>query len=78
MRVVKPGGIVSVADVLQDGDVKEQFYTETLGKSYQPVQEDFATEDLNKLFFEAGFMPGPTTPIIASTTKVQSWIKPST
>ena len=34
--------------------------------------------DLNELFFEAGFLPGPTTPIIASTTKVQSWVKPTT
>ena len=69
-RVTKPGGIVCLADVIQNGDVKDQEYLETLGQNYQPVQSDFVTEDLNKLFFDAGFMPGPTTPIIASATKV--------
>ena len=36
-RITKPGGIVVVADVLQNGDVKGQDFLETLGKEYQPV-----------------------------------------
>lgn len=37
----------------------------------------YQTEDLNDIFFEAGFKPGPTSPIIAASSKVMSWVKPT-
>ena len=43
----------------------------------EPYHNSFIAEDLNKIFFDAGFKPGPTTPIIASSSKVMSWVKPT-
>ena len=33
-------------------------------------------EDLNQIFFDAGFEPGPTTRIVAYSSKTMSWVKP--
>ena len=42
----------------------------------EPYYLTFIEEDLNEIFFEAGFKPGPTTKIVANSSKVLSWVKP--
>ena len=75
-RVLAPGGIVCFNDSIQDNeragklpDLFTEKYNEELYASYK-------AEDLNEMFFAAGFKPGPTSPIIAAQSKVMSWVKP--
>lgn len=77
-RVLKPGGIISFNDSIQEGDRKDRTSLGIFAEKYnEPYYVDFINDNLNSLFFDAGFKPGPTSPIIASSSKVMSWIKPS-
>ena len=42
----------------------------------EPYYLTFIEEDLNQIFFDAGFKPGPTTRIVANQSKAMSWVKP--
>lgn len=47
------------------------------GEEYNlPHFKSYLDTDLNQLFFDAGFKPGLTSPIIACQSKVLSWVKP--
>ena len=59
---------------LRGKSVEELDWTTLEGIKVKPV---YSEEDLNEMFFEAGFKPGPTTPIIARSSKIMSWIKPN-
>lgn len=39
-------------------------------KTNDVVEADFTREDLNEAFFDAGFKPGPTTPILANSMTI--------
>ena len=76
-RILKPGGIVCFCDSIQSNDRFDTPKLETFGHDFNvPHFESYLTEDLNQLFFAAGFKPGPTAPIIACSSKVLSWVKP--
>jgi len=79
-RVLKPGGIICFNDSIQLGDRPDRGglgKKGAFGDSYnEPYYNSFIEEDLNEIFFDAGFKPGPTTPIIAQSSKVMSWVKP--
>lgn len=79
-RVLKPGGIVCFNDSIQLGDRPDRAAlgkNGAFGDSYnEPYYNSFIEEDLNEIFFDAGFKPGPTTPIIAQSSKVMSWVMP--
>lgn len=79
-RVLKPGGIICFNDSIQNGDRddrKDLRQTFDFGERYnEPYYDSYIQEDLNQIFFDAGFKPGPTTPILANSSKAMSWIKP--
>ena len=77
-RVLKPGGIITFNDSIQIGDRDDRTNLGIFADRYnEPYYNSFIAEDLNKIFFDAGFKPGPTTPIIACSSKVMSWVKPT-
>ena len=77
-RVLKPGGIISFNDSIQEGDRADRTNLGIFADRYnEPYYKDFIVDDLNAIFFEAGFKPGPTSPIIAASSKVMSWVKPT-
>lgn len=77
-RVLKPGGIITFNDSIQVGDRDDRTNLGVFADRYnEPYYNSFIEEDLNEIFFEAGFKPGPTTPIIACSSKAMSWVKPT-
>lgn len=76
-RVLAPGGIVSFNDAVQKHDRAGQVLDLITEKYNEEMLASYQTEDLNQIFFDAGFKPGPTYPIIAASSKVMSWVKPT-
>ena len=77
-RVLKPGGIVCFSDSIQKYDRSGVPLLDHFGEEYNlPHFKSYLDTDLNQLFFDAGFMPGLTSPIIACQSKVLSWVKPT-
>lgn len=75
-RVLAPGGIVCFNDSVQMNDRADKV-PELLTERYnEEWYQSYQNEDLNEIFFAAGFKPGPTSPIIAAQSKVISWVKP--
>lgn len=75
-RVLAPGGIVCFNDAVQKQDRAGKVLDLITDKYNQEMFASYQTEDLNKIFFDVGFKPGPTSPIIAASGKVMSWVKP--
>lgn len=75
-RVLVPGGILSFNDAVQKHDRAGKVLDLITDRYNEELLASYQTEDLNQIFFEAGFKPGPTSPIIAASSKVMSWIKP--
>ena len=64
-------------DSIQSDDRKDRNNLGIFADRYnEPYYKDFIADDLNEIFFEAGFKPGPTSPIIACSSKAMSWVKP--
>lgn len=75
-RVLQPGGIIAFNDAVQPHDSASQG-PDILRKRYnEDFLASYEADDLNEIFFAAGFKPGPTSPIIAAQSKVMSWVKP--
>jgi len=72
-----PGGIVSFNDAVQKHDRAGKVLDLITEKYNDEMLASYQTDDLNEIFFEAGFKPGPTSPIIAASSKVMSWVKPT-
>lgn len=79
LRVLRPGGIVAFNDSIQATD-REGITSEGLSnfpkRYHEPYYNSYIEEDINAIFLEAGFEPGPCDPIIANRSKVLSWVKP--
>lgn len=76
-RVLKPGGIVCFNDSIQADDRPDRQNIGVFsGRFNEPYYLTFIEEDLNQIFFDAGFKPGPTTKIVANSSKAMSWVKP--
>lgn len=75
-RVLAPGGIVSFNDAVQNNDREGKVLDLITDKYDVKLLESYQSEDLNQIFFDAGFKPGPTSPIVASQSKIMSWVKP--
>lgn len=75
-RVLAPGGIVCFNDAVQEHDRAGKVLDLITEKYNEELYASYKTEDLNEIFFAAGFKPGPTSPIIAAQSKVMSWVKP--
>ena len=75
-RVLAPGGIVCFNDAIQKHDRAGKVLDLITDKYNEEMLASYQTEDLNQIFFDAGFKPGPTSPIIAASSKVMSWVKP--
>lgn len=76
-RVLKPGGIICFNDSIQEGDRPDRQNIGIFsGRFNEPYYLTYIEDDLNEIFFNAGFKPGPTTRIVANSSKAMSWIKP--
>lgn len=75
---LKPGGLVAFNDSIQLGDRAEVDEKLSLfpKRFHEPFYNDYVKNDVNKLFLEAGFLPGPVEPIISNRSKILCWIKP--
>lgn len=78
-RVLRPGGLVAWNDSIQASD-RSQLPKEVLEifpkRYHEPYYMNYLEDDINAIFIEAGFEPGPCEPIIANRSKVMSWVKP--
>ena len=78
-RVLRPGGLVAWNDSIQASDRSNlpKEVLEIFPKRYhEPFYMNYIEDDINAIFIEAGFEPGPCDPIIANRSKVMSWVKP--
>ena len=78
-RVLRPGGLVAWNDSIQASDRANlpKEVLEIFPKRYhEPFYMNYIEDDINAIFIEAGFEPGPCDPIIANRSKVMSWVKP--
>jgi len=76
-RVLKPGGILCFNDSIQEGDRPDRKNIGVFSDRFnEPYYLSYIEEDLNQLFFDAGFKPGPTSRIVANSSKAMSWVKP--